>query len=68
MELTCFFLRMESSRWNLLGGVLQDRFCPMEFNYFLVTRWNSLGGILYRWNPILGWNFLAFLFFRGEVV
>ena len=41
-----FFLRMESSRWNLLGGVLQDRFCPKEFNYFLVTRWNSLGGIL----------------------
>ena len=40
----------------------------MEFNYFLVTRWNSLGGILYRWNPILGWNLLAFLIFRGEVV
>ena len=40
------FLRLESSRWNLLGGVLQERFCPMEFNYFLVTRWNSLGGIL----------------------
>ena len=48
---TRFFLRMESSRWNFLGGVVQEKICLEEI-YMLSSelvefpRWNFLGALL----------------------
>ena len=49
-----FFLRMESSRWNFLGGVVQEKICLEEI-YMLSSelvefpRWNFLGALLQGW-------------------
>ena len=55
---------MESSRWNVLGGVFYRKVF-LEETYMLssysveIPRWNFLDGVLQGW--FRGWNFLAIL-------
>ena len=59
-----FFLRMELSRCNVLGGVVQEKICLEEIymlsSYSVETpRWNFLDGVLQGW--FRGWKLLAIL-------
>ena len=69
-----FFIRMESSRWNFLGGVggvVQEKICLEEI-YMLssysveIPRWNFLDGVLQGW--FRGWKLLAILFVELTVL